>query len=300
MEDRDWDRLIRQLRAGQVAPFLGAGACHGTLEMAGALAGRWADEYDYPFEDRFDLARVMRYVAVLEDDLTYVKGEFLRRHFTGITAPNDPDDPHVALARFPLPLYLTTNYDDLLTRSLRAAGRDPRRVLCPWYDGAPYDPDAFVPPPGGSPADEPVVYHLHGHDGHPESLVLTEDDYIQFLVALIEDRNKEEDTSARVSLVPPAVQEALARRPLLFVGYSLRDWTFQVLLQGLVKGLPTTHRRSHISVQMLPLPDGATDDQRRSAEEYLDRYFADLKVSVYWGSARDFFRELNRRAGGTP
>ena len=33
-------------------------------------------------------------------------------------------------------------------------------------------------------ADNPVVFHLHGHLGLAESLVLTEDDYLDFLVSI--------------------------------------------------------------------------------------------------------------------
>lgn len=296
MLDRDWKRLIRQLEAGKCVPFLGAGASYGRIEMAGELAQSWADEYEYPFEDRTDLARVMRYVAISDRDHVDVKERFLIRHIRNVDPPPfTPDEPHAALARFPLPLYLTTNYDDFMIKALHNAGRSPRRVLCPWYPRAPYDPDAFAPPPGNNSADCPVVYHLHGHSDEPASLVLTEDDYIQFLVALVEDRNKAEDNSTRVSLIPPAVQEALANKPLLFIGYSLRDPTFQVLLEVIVKELALSQRRSHYSIQKLPLPPDVTDDQRARAEEYLDQYFAELKISVYWGSATDFFRELNRR-----
>ena len=34
---------------------------------------------------------------------------------------------------------------------------------------------------------KPVVFHLHGWLGIPESLVLTEDDYLDFLVAVSRD-----------------------------------------------------------------------------------------------------------------
>ena len=37
----------------------------------------------------------------------------------------------------------------------------------------------FVPTPAN-----PLVYHLHGHLEMPQSLVLTEDDYLEFLVRI--------------------------------------------------------------------------------------------------------------------
>lgn len=269
--------------------------------MASELAQEWAEEYEYPFDDRTDLARVMRYVAISERDHVDVKEMFLNRHIRNVDPPPfTPEEPHAALAKFPIPLYLTTNYDDFMFKALHNAGRTPRRVLCPWYPRAPYDPDAFAPPPGGRPDDSPVVYHLHGHSDEPASLVLTEDDYIQYIVALVEDRGKAEDNSTRLSLIPPTVQEALANRPMLFVGYSLRDQTFQVLLQVLIKELTLSQQRSHYSVQILPVPAGAGDGRRDRAKEHLDQYFAEHKISVYWGSAADFFSELNRRMEEAP
>src|SRR5256885_662995 len=77
VQDREWKRLIRQLQAGKCVPFLGAGASYGHVKMASELAQLWADEYGYPFEDRTDLARVMRYVATRDGDHVDVKERFL-------------------------------------------------------------------------------------------------------------------------------------------------------------------------------------------------------------------------------
>jgi hypothetical protein len=297
VNDREWERLAKQLHDGKCAPFLGAGACGGRLRLASELSREWADEYNYPFSDRDDLARVMRYVTVTEEDSIYVKEMFLDRHFRNFTPPDvtNPNEPHGALARFPIPIYLTTNYDDSMAQALTNAGRTPRKVLCPWYPDAPYAADSFDRPPG---VDLGVVYHLHGHSGVSSSLVLTEDDYIQFLIALVEDGHRSRTDSTRLSLLPPTVQESLSTLPLLFVGYSLRDWTFQVLLQGILRALPPTHQRRHVSVQLLPMDPNAGAAERERAERYLDRYFDGLKISVHWGSAEDFFAELHRRAGG--
>jgi hypothetical protein len=94
-------------------------------------------------------------------------------------------EPHAVFAGLPLPVYLTTNYDDFMVAALRQRAKDPRREVCRWNSSPSMraeptvlDP-AFVPTPAN-----PVVFHLHGHIGLPESLVLTEDDYLDFLVAV--------------------------------------------------------------------------------------------------------------------
>jgi hypothetical protein len=40
---------------------------------------------------------------------------------------------------------------------------------------------------------EPLVYHLHGFDQVPPSLVLSEDDYLEFLVAIPRDKGRNID-----------------------------------------------------------------------------------------------------------
>jgi hypothetical protein len=298
LSDQDWQRLASQLHDGKCTPFLGAGACHGSLKMAAELSRELAAEHEYPFEDNHDLAKVMRYVTVQNGDPIWVKERFVEKYFNGAESPDStaPGEPHAALAKFPIPLYLTTNYDDFMVRALSSAGRKPRALRCPWYPTASFSAADFDPPAGSTAVEAPIVYYLHGNSGEPESIVLTEDDYIQFLIALAEERNQEYVTT-RVTLIPPAVQEVLSRTSLLFIGYSLRDWNFQVLLHGILKELPPTHKRRHVSVQVLPVDSSANECERRRAMEYLDSYFDDLRVSVYWGTAREFFAELNSRMG---
>ena len=45
--------------------------------------------------------------------------------FKGYAAPDfsAPDEPHSVLSRLPLPIYMTTNYDDLMIRALKAQGK---------------------------------------------------------------------------------------------------------------------------------------------------------------------------------
>ena len=53
----------------------------------------------------------------------------------------------------------------------------------PFPDGRPYDPEPKIP----------LVYHLFGRDEAPASLVLTEDDHLEFLTATYQDRGRGTD-----------------------------------------------------------------------------------------------------------
>ena len=280
MLDSDWHLLLRRISSGACTPFLGAGACFGTLPLGSDIATRWAAEHGYPLEDSSDLARVAQYIGVHQDDAMYPK-ELISAELDGVGPPDfsDQGEAHSVLAALPLAIYMTTNYDDFMAAALRAAGKEPRREICRWNaspavrEQPAHLGDAGSLPP--SPAN-PIVYHLHGHLEVPESLVLTEDDYLDFLVAVSRDDG----------LLPHQIQRALAGTSLLFVGYRLSDWDFRVIHRGLVMAGEQSLRRLSVTVQ-LPRADPARD--------YLDKYFGAMKVRVYWGNATDFMRELRAR-----
>src|SRR6266511_3429004 len=129
VDEADWRRLVEQVASGDCTPFLGAGACHGTLPTGKELSRRWAALHQYPFDDQAVLPRVMQYVATEARDAVYIK-QRVARTLAGLGPPDfaDPAEPHGLLARLPLPVYLTTNYDDFMTRALRSKGKNPSSV----------------------------------------------------------------------------------------------------------------------------------------------------------------------------
>ena len=109
---------------------IGAGASFGTFPLGSEIATEWARKYGYPFGDAGDLVRVAQFIAVEYDPL-FPKFELLER-FKNVPPPNfkEPDEPHGVLADLPLPVYMTTNYDDLMVQALKSRYRDPRREMC--------------------------------------------------------------------------------------------------------------------------------------------------------------------------
>jgi hypothetical protein len=177
---------------------------------------------------------------------------------------------------------------------LERAHKRPVTAVCPWYRGAEADTDTSLPADYEPESEQPLVYHLHGSFKSSASLVLAEQDYVEFLFNLARDLGAD----AR-RIVPIQILPALIRQPLLFIGYSLRDWNFRMLFHGFVAPVADVQRRRHVSVQLTPDADTHDDDSRRRAEEYLTRYLARLNISVYWGSANDFCTELGRRLEST-
>lgn len=277
--ERDWERLLTRIVDGKCTPFLGAGASAGTLPLGAEIARRWAAEEGYPLDDEWDLARVAQFLGVNGDSMW--PKEKIAAELRGLGPPDfeRPGEPHAVLAELPIPLYVTTNYDDFMVQALRRAGKRPHRELCRWNDGVMQLPSVFDTDGGFVPTvDEPLVYHLHGTLDVPESIVLSEDDFLDFLVAV----------SRREHAVPERVQGALASTSLLFLGYRLADSSFRVLHRGLIATSPPGLRRVSVAVQ---LPPGDSE----TARTYLAQYFKAMSVVVYWGDATEFAQALRER-----
>jgi hypothetical protein len=283
LEDRDCDILLRRIRDGKCTPFLGAGVNAGVLPLGSDIARQWAAQYKYPLEDGTDLARVAQFLAVSSRDKMFPKEEIVKS-FEGVAPPDFSarDDPQGALADLPLPVYMSTNYDDFMAKALQSRGKDPKTEYCRWNSLLRKEPSVFDPPTAFRPTPaNPIVFHMHGHQTRAESLVLTEDDYLDFLVNISRDQN----------LLPARIQEALTGASLLFVGYRLADWDFRVIFRGLVTAMESSLRRISVAVQ-LPPPEEGVDI---GAQKYLTEYFEDIHVRVYWGTAREFVVELRDR-----
>jgi hypothetical protein len=144
----------------------------------------------------------------------------------------------------------------------------------------------------------PIVFHLHGHNAAQgasieernqcaASLVLTEDDYYEVLLAL-----------DRPAVVPQQVRDALVGSSLLVIGYSLTDTTFRVLYRGLIAAAQKSILNRGFVV--MPPPGDPAVPETLKAQQYLERYADALNLSVYWGDARTFANELSQKQAAHP
>jgi hypothetical protein len=283
VDDEEWSSLLDRIRTLACTPFLGAGICRGTLPIGREIASEWARTFNYPLDDSDDLARVAQYIGVTGDAM---RPKELMSTALGKLGPPDFSaraEPHAALAKLPFPLFLTTNYDDFMTRALLREGKEARQEVCRWNQSLALrqdpsrlaDDGAYAPTPNA-----PVVYHLHGRLALLQSMVLTEDDYLDFLVAITRDPQ----------LLPHQIQRAVAETTLLFIGYSLADWNFRVIHRALVMNGEGSLRRMSVTVQIDPDPTRA-----EVTRKYLNKYFGAMNVRVYWGTAAEFVTELTLR-----
>jgi hypothetical protein len=299
--ERDWEGLFWAIKYKQCTPFLGAGACAGVLPLGKEIAAEWAAE-GYPFPDKENLPRVSQYISVVHG--ARVPHHRLKDKFRGKGPPDfsNPHEPHRLVADLWLPVYITTNYDEFMTKALDGGGRRPMRLVCNWYRARQVPLPAY--PELRPTPEQPVVFHLHGNLENVDSMVLTEDDYLDFLRYTSEIRE----------LIPPQMEEAFAAS-LLFLGYSLEDLNFKVLFRRLADHMRRSGGSLHVSVQLDPrsIRPGAGANRSPAEDEnvvragqeqmertqkqveYLERHFGLQRVKVYWGTCDRFASELRQK-----
>src|SRR5262249_49171169 len=144
-------------------------------------------------------------------------------------------------------------------------------------------------PPGKPSVQAPLVYRMFGRFDDVDSLVLTEDNYFEYLIRI-----------ARMKCWPeqPDLQSALPRSSLMFLGFRVHDeWCFRVFLQYLVN-MPSRSllgRKLHVAVQLDP--DEGLGADPFMARRFLEKYFSSAwsQFEIYWGSVEDFLQELDRQ-----
>ena len=284
LTDSQWDTLIWRLKAERCTPFLGAGASAPYMPLGGEVAQQWTEGTGYPFANRDDLPGVAQWMAVRSQDHLRPKQQ-IQQDMKARAVPDffaEKGQPHAVLAKLPIPIYITTNYDDYMAEALRrnaALRRNPQVKVALWNDSAFIDDELRLTRKDGpfTPAS-PLVFHLHGHILSTESMVISEDDYVDFLVALGKHRDR---------VLPGIVQRAFTGTSLLFVGYQLRDWNFRVIHRALLADRPNSEKPLNVTVQL--------DPKHADVAEYLTSYYKRMDVSVYWGSAIGFCKELDDR-----
>jgi hypothetical protein len=309
-----WPSLLHCIRQGRCTPILGPGLTESLFGSRRQIAQGWAETYYFPMaaRDRENLPQVAQYLAVNQspmfprDELAeHVRSEIVRIYGDDLPeevrrAPLDalitavgarqrtgnPTEAHRVLAQLPLPIYITAEFATLLAEALHEADKAPVVELCRWNERLEMLESVYDAEPAYRPEEKrPLVYHLFGTLQEPHSIVLTEDDYFDYLIGVTS--NKE--------LIPGVVRRALADTALLFVGFRMDDWDFRVLFRSLMsqEGRGRRSGYAHVAVQIDPDEGRILDPER--ARRYLESYFGSADISIYWGSAEDFLCELWRR-----
>lgn len=265
------ERLRADVQAGLVIPFIGSGASYtSNLPSWGRLIREVANHVEFDpdvFESQGSYPQLFDYYLSVSPAKTLEKyASELNKEFTRATVDFKPSPLHQEIIRMDVDVLYTTNYDDLLERAYKAAGRSVVPVIT-YSDLA-----------TRAPAGAVQVVKYHGDFAVPETLVLTEWQYFERMTL---------DTAMDVRLRADALS-----RSLLFIGYSLSDMNVRYLLFRLNKeraanssshGRRKDERRSYIvsssigevqkevllsryNVESIELLPGYIDQDQRLAE----------------------------------
>ena len=313
---RKWPALLNNIQAGRCTPILGPGITEWLVGSRREIAARWAETFGYPMDPNSheSLPQVAQYLAV-DQDVTFMRNQleqYLRaeteKRFGRLASANSGNtnldevfrgvaaqlatqpamQPIRALADLPLPIYITTNPSNLLADALVSAGKEPVVEICRWNDDVELIPSIFDPehePDYRPTAARPLVYHLFGHLAAPSSLVITEDDYFDYLIGV----------TSHNDLIPAVVRRSLTDSALLFLGFDLDDWDFRVLFRSIMsrEGRNRRSKYAHVAAQIDPETTRITEAE--GAKRYLEEYFGDADISIFWGSVADFGHALGQR-----
>lgn len=304
-----WQAIINSLSKGKCTPILGSGISEHLYGRMDDIARKLASQFDFPLNacESDNLPEVCQFISKDQSEdfardsfRAQLRASLLQLHRAHLPADaaqqslpkllkavsayslQQRNEPHRLLAELDCPLYITANPDHLLTLALKAAGKEPDTVYCPWKRNP--DPDTLY---NGDPGPrQPLIYHILGHFRDEDSLVLTEDDYFQYLIG----------ATGQKALIPPVVRAATSNSALLFLGFQLTDWSFRVLFRLIMsqEGGRQRDRFAHVAVQIDPEEHQLLNPKK--ARAYLQRYFQDQgNFAIYWGSAADFLQELKQR-----
>ena len=226
--DENLKLIFNVIESGKCLPFIGAGACTSFVgrdgkSVAGLPTGRSLSK---------KLAERCGYSNGKDDDLLKVAEYFVYSHSGSRDEMNsliqkeiqigcEPRPIHTVLAQLPqIKIVFTTNYDDLFEIAMR--NYRPRRSIH-FHDPTNLETAKFRHSYEIEDG-EIILYKMHGSIEHPYSLTITESDYIHYLTYL-----KDKDRG-----IPDFFSYQIPDKTLLFLGYSLQDWNFKVLWEGII------------------------------------------------------------------
>ena len=117
----------------------------------------------------------------------------------------------------------------------------------------------------------------------PQSLVLTEKDYFEFVINM---NNRMEN------LFPSVVRRSFASTSFLFLGCNLNNVYFRLFIKSL---LDYSLSADIFNLTILK-PKTLSDGKSKTMEQFLENYLkSSFRSSVYWQDVFDFLPELRQR-----
>jgi hypothetical protein len=258
LEKDPMDEIVEAVKSGKCILFMGAAVHSAPPEgsayiypeterppIGSAFSKHLADNSDFakvmPNEDVKNLQRVAQYYELAKD-----RSNLVKEIKAAVVTDKKPSPVVRALAELDFPIVITTNYDRLFETALRQVAGNPKDPFVSYYQINENIPTVDFPYDEDFSAARPFLFKMHGDIEHPESIVITDEDYIHFLLRM--------PATGVYDPIPKSLQVQFKRWPTLFIGYSLKDYNLRVLFRTLRwkvdrAGFPRTY-----SIDLYPDP----------------------------------------------
>jgi hypothetical protein len=215
-----------------------------------------ATKCSYPDQDRWNLQRVSSYYEWLSGFrsplITEVRNAIHMEigddacQPTAVAAEREPSPVLRGLARLGFPIVITTNYDHLYERALKQvqnanAGSDAK------FEKSVYSPKSTVRTidcPSVPSSVSPFLLKIHGDLDEDDSIVITDEDYIQFVLRM-GDKHPYHPVGKNTLTY-------LTKWPTLFIGYRLNDYNLRLLIKTLRWKMDPARIPASYAVDMKP------------------------------------------------
>jgi hypothetical protein len=251
------NKLLDELESDNLAIFVGAGMSRaaGFVDWK-SLLKPIADDLDLDIEKEIDLVALAQYHANANRANRNRLNQLLVDQFSKDATPTEN---HEILARLPISTYWTTNYDRLIERALKDAGK---------VVDAKYLPTQMTLTVRNRDA---VVYKMHGDVEHADQAVLTRDDY--------------EAYHKKMKPFLNALTGDLASKTFLFLGFSFTDPNLDYILSRVRIAYGQNQRQSYCVVRHVSQDKGESQadyEYRQRKQELFQQELLRFAIRVVY------------------
>lgn len=206
--------FVIEINSGDAAIFAGAGlsASQGFVNWKGLLKDL-ADELKLDIEKEHDLISVAQYHFN-----KFKRGKINNKIINEFTTLKKGGDNHKILSRIGIDTFWTTNYDQLIEKTIEAEGKTVETKI------------RNVDFSRNIRKKDAIVYKMHGDKDSPDEAILTKDDY--------------ETYNDKKELFSTALRGDLLSKTFLFLGFSFDDPNLEYIL-GRIKILLKDNTPTH-------------------------------------------------------
>jgi hypothetical protein len=208
------NNFVTEINNGDAAIFAGAGLSTpvGFVNWKGLLKDL-ADELNLNIEKEHDLTSIAQYHSN-----KFKRGKINNKIKNEFTTLKEGSENHKILSKIGIDTFWTTNYDQLIEKTLEADGKIVERKV---------RNEDFA---SNIKKKDAIVYKMHGDKDSPDEAVLTKDDY--------------ETYNDKKELFSTALRGDLLSKTFLFIGFSFDDPNLDYIL-GRIKILLKDNTPTH-------------------------------------------------------